>query len=62
MNYTNWLLALLQLICKDANLTIHEIALDEIETKSCCAMGLSPEDVYFTRWNKDAGHYYKIPF
>jgi hypothetical protein len=62
MKYTHWIIELCQLICKDANLTIHEIALDESETKECYEQGLSPEHTYFVRWEKDAGHYYKLPF
>lgn len=59
-NYTDFLVALIALICADGYITPSEIALTHDEVMQHYLNGGTPESLYNDIWQQDAGNYYKI--
>jgi len=61
MNYTQFLITLIEIIMKDnEGMTVSEIALTEDDCLQHFTDGTTPEDLYFNVWQKDAGHYWRF--
>ena len=62
MNYTSFLIFLIEIILKENDdMTIDDIGLSEHELRPLWAMGVTPEFVYYSIWEDDAGNYLRCP-
>lgn len=61
MNYTQYVTALISLICKDGEMTPDEIALTESEIQEAWQKGVKPETLYYDIWQQDGGNFIACP-
>lgn len=60
MNYTNWLINLLDIIILETNFSLRDISITEEEVKGYWEQGVLPNQVFYDIWDQYAGNYFKI--